>query len=173
MALQMTLPDWSRDGPQIPYCGTSKPSLWKGLIMSRPRIGYARLLVARNERMVVIYTDRREVIYLGHTSKYAPCGRLSELSYRFEPHGTIWSYTQTTHPDRREGWWGRGVPGVVGWVGGLGGLYRHPTQPIPPCGRDEAFWLIGPTHGQMKAILRFPSIDLRIDLRIDPGLTQN
>ena len=35
--------------------------------MSRPRIGYARLLVARNDIMVVNSTDVQQVINLGNT----------------------------------------------------------------------------------------------------------
>ena len=59
---------------------------------------------------------------------------LSELGYRFEPHGHIAAAVHGVHHGS-SGCGGEGVPGVGRdgvWLGGyLGGLYRVPTQ-YPP-----------------------------------------
>ena len=62
---------------------------------------------------------------------------------------------------------------VAGWEGVLPGYYPAPSK-------DPylvIFSLKGPTHGPMKLILevsmRFPRIDLRIDLELTSESTQN
>ena len=75
----------------------------------------------------------------------------------FEPHGTIYSagtVALTSAVYMLGGGWDRGVPGVVGsWVGREGCYtgYQPSTIPGPIF---NIFLRLGPTYGQMKAILR-------------------
>ena len=99
--------------------------------MSRPRIGYARLGLARNMPNHSTILDPQSVITLGHTANVPLIGPSSELTDGSEPHGHI--------PQRGQ----HGVPGQLvacrhgvypGWcrLGGYreGGIPGNPTGVI-------------------------------------------
>ena len=80
--------------------------------MRRPRIGYARLLVARNVPNYSTILDILSVITLGHTANVPLMRPSSDLADGFEPHGHIWSAARGTRSRSMEHGAGRGVPGV-------------------------------------------------------------
>ena len=94
MDLSRTGPDWSQDRPlrisYLIYTGLEALLLASdNLSLDRPRIGYARLLNARNTPNHSTIPDSDTVITLGH-SPYVPLiGSLSELVDGLEPHGLI------------------------------------------------------------------------------------
>ena len=59
--------------------------------LGRPRIGYARLVVARNPPYYSTILDSNSVIYLGHIANVPLIGLLSELVNGLEPHDHILS----------------------------------------------------------------------------------
>ena len=92
-----------------------------------PRIGYARLLNARNVPNYSTIADILSVITLGHTLRLPLMCPSSELVDGSEPHGQKRSAGCSVSTSRVVGR-GGGVPGVgCGWVGAGGGVL--PTQP--------------------------------------------
>ena len=94
-----------------------------------PRIGYGRLVVARNSPNYSTIPDPESVIYLGHTRNVPLMPASSELVDGLEPHD---------HMDTAVDGAGYGVSGVhgggvyPGWCSRVGtgeGLYRVLTQP--------------------------------------------
>ena len=53
------------------------------------------------------------------------------MSYRYEPHDTIYSRQHDCGDGVASSGVGRGVPGVWDLVGGLEGLYRYPPDTLP------------------------------------------
>ena len=72
------------------------------LRLDRPRIGYARLLVARNVPNHSTILDYSSVITLGHTSKEPLMRPRSELVDGSEPHGSIPQSARQSRPLSRE-----------------------------------------------------------------------
>ena len=60
------------------------------MTLSRPRIGYARLLLARNIPYYSTIMDSESVINLGHKVNVPLIWPRSELSYGYEPHDLIY-----------------------------------------------------------------------------------
>ena len=99
--------------------------------MTRPRIGYARLVIARNVPNHSTIPDSNTVIYLGHKAEQPLIGPPSELVDRSEPHGLIRSTDPNLVHDGSAGGWGGGVPGVVRQVGtGRGAIPGTSLRPI-------------------------------------------
>ena len=95
--------------------------------MRRPRIGYARLLVAGNVPNYSTIMDSESVIMLGHSPKEPLMRPSSELSDGFEPHGLIYS-SGTPVPTADSMYGGEGCTrGSGSWVGAGGVLYRVPV----------------------------------------------
>ena len=96
------------------------------LSLRRPRIGYARLVVAGNVPNQSQGMDYISVIRLGHMVKQPLMWSSGELVDGFEPHDHIYPCPQThstlSTPDGQGG----GVPGVEELGGYLEGLYRVP-----------------------------------------------
>ena len=103
--------------------------------MDGPRIGYARLLLARNVPNHSTIPDPKSVISLGQLPNVPLIRPRSELSYRFEPHDYIYSAVPARAPAGQSR---RAVAGVPG-VRGLGG-YREGA--IPGTNLDPADGLI-------------------------------
>ena len=100
------------------------------LNLRRPRIGYARLVIARNSVSALAYPGINSVITLGHSPKTATNPSLSELSDGLEPHGHIehrWLGTRDVHVR-----WGREGGTRGGAEGGyMGGCYTgYPPEAI-------------------------------------------
>ena len=88
-------PDWLQDRPPrisyLRYTGFKGLPVASDLLSLRcPRIGYARLVVARNEPNHSTIPGPRKVIYLGHKANVPLICPGSELSYGFEPHDHIY-----------------------------------------------------------------------------------
>ena len=87
------------------------------LSLRRPRIGYARLLLAKNTRNYSTIPGILSVITLGHTLNVPLMCLPSELSDGFEPHGLIQVSVQPAGVDE-DGWVGRGCTRGGAWLGG-------------------------------------------------------
>ena len=95
--------------------------------MRRPRIGYARLLSARNVPNYSTIMDILSVITLGQVVKQPLIGSPSELSDGLEPHDYIYSavhpHVASVQPCHgpagvypglvQVGYWEGGIPGTV------------------------------------------------------------
>ena len=113
---------------------------FKGLILTsgphyltRPRIGYARLVIARNMRKQSQGMDINSVIYVGHKVKQPLIRWTSELTDGLEPHGLKLPVRTASMSVRTGSWRGGGVPGVGCWVGTgwvPGGCYTGPWIPV-------------------------------------------
>ena len=85
----------------------------RNLSLRRPRIGYARLVVAGNSPNQSQGMDINSVIRLGHSASLPLMCLLSELADGLEPHDLIYSPASSTRSRSVEHGGGEGVPGVV------------------------------------------------------------
>ena len=96
--------------------------------LSRPRIGYARLLIAGNMPNHSTIMDPESVITLGHSARQPLMCPASELVDRLEPHGLIWSMAHRGSDGEQDMPGGAGVYPGWGRLGTGRVLYRVLTQ---------------------------------------------
>ena len=127
--------------------------------------------------------DPWSVIYLGHTLKQPLIEAPSELSYRLEPHGHIYTSVRQSRPLSQRAWWEGVYPGWC-WLGGymegaipgtqpgqIEGLFKEYTRFIGSYGRLTGFYLkyginLGPGSGSWIWVLDL-TLDLVLDLTLD------